>query len=212
MTNTPDYDCYPEKQGKNLFLPGVSSGADLAGIRVTRAEFSRMMGVTRQACTDWVKAGRIVVGADGRFDPRQAVASLMRTGDPARIRSAFLAPLVKDIAGRDREIERLRQEIESLRAAVATAEEQADFEETSATELLGILDALPQLFGTELGELESIGVTETLNVVIRWVDAAMERGTASAGMLLDHYREPVLDEDYPLPRAAVDVEGEAGKQ
>ena len=209
MTNQTDSDYLPANHGKNFSLPGVSSGADLAGIRVTRAEFSRMMGVTRQACTDWVKAGRIVVGADGRFDPRQAIASLLRTGDPARIRSAILAPLVKDIAGRDREIERLRQENETLRAAVAAAEENADFEEQSSFEILGIIDQLTKMFSNQLDDLEAIGVTETLNMIIRWIDAAIEKHD-EAGTLLDHYRAPVVEDDYPLPCAAVEQGEGAG--
>lgn len=211
MTNQPDSDYPAENKGKSYSLPGVSSGADLAGIRVTRAEFARMMGVTRQACTDWVKAGRIVVGADSRFDPRKAVASLMRTGDPSRIRSAILAPLVRDIAGRDREIERLRHENEKLQATVAFAEENADFAEQSSFELINILNGLPKLFGAELDELETIGVTETLNVITRWVDAAVLKGVSSAGMLLDHYREPVVEGDHRLPGAAVEQGEGAGE-
>jgi hypothetical protein len=151
-----------------------------------------------------------VVGADGRFDPRQAVASLLRTGDPARIRSAILAPLVRDIAGRDHEIERLRQENDALRAAVAVANENAESEEQSAICFLNVIDALPQMFGKELEELESIGVTETLNTILRWIDAAIEFGAASAGTLLDHYREPEVEDESLLTCAAFDAEEGAG--
>ena len=70
----------------------------LAGIRVTRAQFAKMMGCSRQAVTDWVQSGRVVVGPDGRFDPRKAVADLLRTGDPARLRARVLQPLAEEIS------------------------------------------------------------------------------------------------------------------
>ncbi|MBK7416263.1 MAG: hypothetical protein IPJ38_15350 [Dechloromonas sp.] len=135
MTNRVDLNRCGDSPGKSFVLPFPSSDAEMQGIRVTRAEFSRMMGCSKQAVTDWVKSGRIVVGADGRFDPRQAVASLMRTGDLARIRAKVLEPLVRDITGRDREIARLRTEL-------AAAKEEAEFHEASASEFVDLFDGL----------------------------------------------------------------------
>ena len=200
MTNQPDAYANPETRGKSLILPFQSSDAEMQGIRVTRAEFSRLMGCSKQAVTDWVKSGRVVVGPDGRFDPRQAVASLMRTGDPARIRAKVLEPLVRDIAGRDREIERLRTEL-----AAETGD--ATFHEESASELAGILNGLVEQIVAQCPELIEAGTNAALSAVVWWLEAAQEKGQASAGMLLDHLRQ----EDKKLgDTARAAVEGEEG--
>lgn len=179
MTTSIDTDFNPEFPGKNLSLPLASSEAEMAGIRVTRADFSRIMGCSKQAVTEWVKSGRIVVGPDGRFDPRVAMASLVRTGDPARIRSMILAPLVRDIGLRDREIERLRLEL-------AGAKEDADFEGASASELVDLFDCLIERLVDELPQLAELEPAPLINAIIWWLEAAIERGHKSAGMLFDH--------------------------
>lgn len=192
MTNSSNIDSQHETAGKSLTLPLQSSESEMQGIRVTRADFSRLMGCSKQAVTDWVKSGRIVVGADGRFDPRQAVASLMRTGDPARIRAKVLEPLVRDIVGRDREIERLKNENIDLLKRAKDAEENAEFESGSSFELLEAFEGIRTLTARELPFLEEIGVIETINVIMRWLDSAQMEGVEKAGMLMGHHR-PVRD-------------------
>ena len=200
LTKALDSYSAPQTTGKSLALPFESSSTEMAGIRVTRAEFSRMMGCSKQAVTDWVKSGRVVVGADGRFDPRQAVASLMRTGDPARIRAKVLEPLVRDIAGRDREIERLRTEL-------AAATEDAAFHEESASELAEILNGLVEQIVAKCPELIEAGANAALSAVVWWVEDSLEKGPASAGMLLDHLR-PEEKKPGATDRAAVEGEEE----
>ena len=64
MTNRPEIDQAPILAGKTLPLSLLSSDDEQrAGIRVTRAEFAKMMECSRQAVTDWVQSGRIAVGA-----------------------------------------------------------------------------------------------------------------------------------------------------
>ena len=148
---TKALDSYSTLQttGKSLALPFESSSTEMAGIRVTRAEFSRMMGCSKQAVTDWVKSGRVVVGADGRFDPRQAVASLMRTGDPARIRAKVLEPLVRDIAGRDREIVRLREIVAKQQAELEEANDDGEFNEQCVNEYHQTFERLQEQLAAE---------------------------------------------------------------
>lgn len=179
MTNPLDSDCKADFQGQNGVLPFASSQADLAGIRVTRAQFSRMMGVSKQAVTDWVKSGRIIVGADGRFDPRQAVARLLATGDPARLRAKVLAPLVADIAGRDRRIAELETQL-------AAATEDADFEAKSAAGFAALFDRLQESLPDAWPALRGAPAPAALAALTAWLDEALSHGVACAGELLDH--------------------------
>ena len=191
MTNQPDADTNQLFSAKNLSLDLLSSDeAERAGIRVTRAEFSRMMECSRQCVTDWVQAGRIVVGADGRFDPRQAVASLLRTGDPARIRAKVLEPLVRDIGQRDRRIA-------ELEAKLADALEDAAYHEENVIEVLGKLEAFQKVLATDWEFLHTAPPDDGLASVLSWLEVAMKNGAVSAGSLLDHL--PMIEEEPPAP-------------
>lgn len=191
MTNQPDDDTGSNFPSKNLSLDLLSSDeAERAGIRVTRAEFSRMMGCSRQCVTDWVQSRRIVVGADGRFDPRQAVASLLRTGDPARIRAKVLEPLVRDIGQRDRRIA-------DLEAKLAAALEDAAYHEENVIEVLGKLEAFQQVLAVDWEFLHTVPPGDGLASVLSWLEVAMKNGAVSAGFLLDHL--PMIKEEPSAP-------------
>lgn len=191
MTIQPDDDTAGLFPVKNLSLALLSSDeAERAGIRVTRAEFSRMMECSRQAVTDWVQSGRIVVGADGRFDPRQAVASLLRTGDPARIRAKVLEPLVRDIGQRDRRIA-------DIETKLASALENAEFYQESTLEILATLDAFQQILATEWEFLRAAPAEDGLASVLSWLVVARQIGPVSAGSLRNHL--PMIEEEPPAP-------------
>jgi len=108
-------------------LPFDPAEMDRSGLRLTRAEFARFLGCSKQAVGEWVTAGKITLGADGRLDPRQAVKQLLRNSDPARLRAKVLAPLVRDVGAYQRRI----AEIE---VRLAAAEERAEFFEAEAAE------------------------------------------------------------------------------
>jgi small-conductance mechanosensitive channel len=108
-------------------LPFDPAEMDRSGLRLTRAEFARFLGCSKQAVGEWVTAGKITLGVDGRLDPRQAVAQLLRNSDPARLRTKVLAPLVRDLGAH-------RRQIAELEARLAAAEERAEFVEAEAAE------------------------------------------------------------------------------
>lgn len=203
MTSSIDTDFKPEFAGKNLSFSFGSSSEEMAGIRVTRAEFSRIMGCSKQAITEWVKSGRIVVGLDGRFDPRAAMASLVRTGDPARIRSMILAPLVRDIGKRD-------IEIKLLRTALAGAEEDADSLEGAVSEMNELLDGLIDRLVSEFPQLAELELASLINAIIRWVGHARQYTLDSAGYLLDHVDFDTNDSGTRAAEEGVEGAGTAG--
>ncbi len=165
-----------------------------AGIRVTRAEFARMMGVSRQAVTDWVRSGRLTVGADQRFDPAKAVAGLLRTGDPARLRAKVLQPMADELAGyRGRIVEleaalgQALQMVEKLRAQpseVAKLRESLEFQEGAIQEYCELFDALRKEIQTHWPALVALPDNDGVDVIIGWLDRRLEHGDASAVPLL----------------------------
>jgi hypothetical protein len=171
--------------------PGLDLGlGDDYNLRVLRSEFARMMGVSKPTVTEWAKTGWITIGADNRIDPRQAVASLLKHRDPARIRSKVLAPLINDIAGRDREIERLRQLVEELRHQLAAAKADADFEEASAAGILGLLDDLKLRLRTDWPDLAALPGMQGPDAVVTWIECAAFDGTDFARSILDYIAAP----------------------
>lgn len=167
--------------------PGLDLGlGDDYNLRVLRSEFARMMGVSKPTVTEWAKTGWITIGADNRIDPRQAVASLLKHRDPARIRSKVLAPLISDIAGRDREIERLRQLVEELRHQLAEAKEDVAFEESSALGILGLLDDLKMRLHTDWPDLAALPGMQGPDAVAAWIEGARFDGTDFETSILDH--------------------------
>lgn len=171
--------------------PGLDLGlGDDYNLRVLRSELARMLGVSKPTVSEWVKAGWITLGADGRIDPRQAVASLLRHRDPARIRSKVLAPLIADIAGRDREIERQRQALEDLRQQLAAAKEDAAFEESSALGILGLLDDLKMRLRSDWEAMVALPGMQGPDAVAGWISCARFDGTDFERSLLDYLPAP----------------------
>jgi DNA-binding transcriptional regulator YiaG len=188
MTFNVDSDYKAQTEAQTGRLPFSSSDAELAGIRVTRAQFARLMGVSKQAVTDWVKSGRIVLGADERFDPRQAVARLLATGDPARLRAKVLAPLTRDIAARD-------ARIAVLEAELATIRDDAEFHEASAAEYLDVFEALVEHLAEAWDELRAAPAADGLAAVLAWLEHAQKFGTASVSIILEYLPVPASEEE-----------------
>ncbi|MFT3791996.1 MAG: hypothetical protein QM741_13175 [Rudaea sp.] len=101
--NKPDSKC-----GKphTSFLP--FDPADLVAMRVLPAEFARMVGVSKQSVSQWIKRGTIHLGPDGRLDPKTAAREVMRNTDPARLRARVFKQAgigLEDLRTRVRELE-----------------------------------------------------------------------------------------------------------
>ena len=173
MTNLLNPDCTTPKTGT---LPFASGDLDRSGLRLTRAEFARFLGVSKQAVGEWVTAGKITLGADGRLDPRQAVSQLLRNTDPARLRAKVLEPLSRDIG-------RLQKRVADLEAAIAAANENASFHEESASELIGQWNDLDRCLRDERDVLVTLHAGKVIDGVVEWLQRIAEDGIATAGWL-----------------------------
>lgn len=108
MTNQakPDKAFSPE-------LPFLADHKALLAMRVRPAEFARMMGVSRQTVSTWIKQGKISINViDGRLDVQRAIQDVLRNTPPGRMRSRVLRQAVTDTL--------------ALRVNLATAEDRAE--------------------------------------------------------------------------------------
>lgn len=99
------------------FNPG-----DLLAMRVLPAEFARMVGVSKQAVSQWIKRGTIELGPDGRLEPKRAARQVIERTDPARLRARVFQQAAASY-------EELRARIRALEAELATGREQVGWRE-----------------------------------------------------------------------------------
>lgn len=184
------------------FLPFASGDLDRSGLRLTRAEFARFIGVSKQAVGEWVTSGKITLGADGRLDPRRAVSQLLRNTDPSRLRARVLAPLVKDIGG-------MQKRIGDLEAALAAAEENADFHESGVLEMIEQQDALRRGLVDERDDLELLPASKVISAIIAWLDhaASGEVGTVLGILECIPKNADEIPEDAPADAHDKDEKG-----
>lgn len=87
-----------------------------AGARVNMAVFARLMGVSRQAASEWKRKGLVTLGPDGLVDPAVAARQLMRNADPTRLRAKVLRAAAGDTA---QQLRAAQQRIADLEAQLA---------------------------------------------------------------------------------------------
>ncbi|MCC7269399.1 MAG: hypothetical protein IT468_01625 [Rhodocyclaceae bacterium] len=175
MTEPIDNDFSGQKREAQPTLPFDPAQVDRCGIRLTRAEFARFLGVSKQAVGEWVASGKVVLGADGRLDPRQAVGQLLRNSDPAKLRARVLAPLARDVGLQQRQID-------DLKAKLARAEEDRDFQAGAADELLRLPTILLSMIAEEWSTLRTVEP--------EGIDAALDDIFRRAGNLAAQEAEP----------------------
>jgi hypothetical protein len=170
---------------RSPMLPFDPAEMDRCGLRLTRAEFARLLGCSKQSVGEWVAAGKITLGTDGRLDPRQAVAQLLRNSDPARLRAKVLAPLV-------REVPALRTRIAELEVKLAAAHEDAEFHEGASMELAGQVNGLHARLAEERTDLATLPAWELLSALTAWLGEAEEAAGDPGLRILDCVPEPGL--------------------
>jgi len=108
-------------------VPEATSAVDTVGLRLTRAELARAFRVSRPAVTSWCQQGKLTVGPDERIDYAEAVAVLVESTPPARLRSRWLRDAAKPTAmalaldHAKARVEALEQEAKELREGMAAA-------------------------------------------------------------------------------------------
>jgi transcriptional regulator with XRE-family HTH domain len=128
------------------FLP--FNPVDLVAMRVSPAQFARMVGVSKQAVSQWIKRGTVTLGPDGKLDPAKASREVIENTDPSKLRARVFKQAT---ASHDE----LRQRIGTLEAELAEErdygerrEKAADFraEDAADRNLCRLTDALEARF------------------------------------------------------------------
>ena len=100
----------------------------MLALRVTRAQFARMCGVSKQSVSVWVRKGWVNIGPDGRFDPSAAARQLMQRADPSRLRARLFREAMAPLGALHARIQSLETEVATERQrAAALADELAQF-------------------------------------------------------------------------------------
>jgi len=113
-------------------------------MRVTCAQFARMVGVSKQAISEWKKRGIIELGPDGKLDPAKATRQVIERTNPVKLRARVFKQATATLDELRTRVRQLEAELAAERewsnaracAAAARAEDHA------ARQLCRFTDAL----------------------------------------------------------------------
>jgi hypothetical protein len=91
--------------------------AELTAVRVKPAEFARLVKMSKQTVSQWVKKGIISLGPDGRLDPAVASRQVFERSDLAKIRARVFKTAAMSMAD-------LRADLAAARAMLAERERE----------------------------------------------------------------------------------------
>lgn len=128
------------------------------GIRVKPAVFARMMDVSKQSVSQWIKFGKISLYPDGTLDPRKAAKQFIDNSDPARMRAKVFKLATDDAAADKEKIEELENDVSDLNAKLEDAQLRIEYldmfiEECGESEYQlqqMILAAIPKIKKTDI--------------------------------------------------------------
>lgn len=124
LENLPTPSTSSEKTAKNQKIdnskkpPCSQMELRQSAVRVSQAEFARLMQVSKTSVTNWVKLGKITLHADGTIDAKQAAASIIEKSTPSKLRAKVFKQITNDAATLQNEIARLNAKVIELESAL----------------------------------------------------------------------------------------------
>lgn len=111
-------------------LPLLANHKELLRLRIRPAEFARLLGVSKQCVSIWIRQGKIGQPnhLDGRIDVQRSIQDVLRNTSPGRMRTRVLRQAVTDAL--------------ELRENLARAEDRAEIAEAALREAQKSLDGL----------------------------------------------------------------------
>lgn len=111
--------------------------ADMIAVRLLPAQFARVVGVSKQSVSKWIRAGKVTIGPDGRLDPVAAIQEVLRNTAPAKLRARIFRQAMNGADALQVENRRLQQrcarlEDETRAAHAALAAAEADMQRERA--------------------------------------------------------------------------------
>lgn len=126
MTNRAKHDATPQAE-----LGFLLNHKDQLAFRIRPAEFARLLGVSKQTVSTWIRDGKVTINTlDGLLDVRRAIQDVLRNTSPGRLRSRVLRQAVTDAL-------QLRENLARAEDRAAAAENRADAAEAALRESAG---------------------------------------------------------------------------
>lgn len=155
-----DLDSLKENQ---LFITEADD-VDDSKIEIKPSEFSRLIGVSKQAVSAWIKAGKITISDDGYLNPNKAIAQLLKNGNPAKLRSKALMPLIKQIRVLNLMVKERDIKLQDL-------EDEVNFLTEANDEFILILAAIKSRLNLEVHLLEKYKTKQVIQAFLLWLEA-----------------------------------------
>lgn len=110
-------------------LPLLANHKELLRLRVRPAEFARLLGVSKQCVSIWIREGKIGQPnqLDGRIDVQRSIQDVLRNTSPGRLRSRVLKQAVSDALELRENLARVEDRAEIAEAALRDAKESLDY-------------------------------------------------------------------------------------
>ncbi len=125
MTDSPKPDDQqPENAQQSLSL--LADHKDLLRLRLLPVELAKVLNVTKQTISVWIKEGKITPPSpiDGRLDAQAAVRQVLRNTPPGKIRARILRQATEDAQALRDNLARAEDRTETAEAALRDALEQ----------------------------------------------------------------------------------------
>ncbi|MDP1682208.1 MAG: hypothetical protein Q8L39_10605 [Burkholderiales bacterium] len=118
MTNQAQTDTTPQPE-----LGFLLNHKELLAVRVRPSEFARILGISKQTVSTWIKQGKVTINAmDGRLDVHRAIQDVLRNTSPGRLRSRVLRQAVTDALELRENLARAEDRAEAAEAALHEAQ------------------------------------------------------------------------------------------
>jgi DNA-binding transcriptional regulator YdaS (Cro superfamily) len=134
-----DMTAVPEKTTASLQF--LADAPELLKVRIHPAEFARLLGVSKQTVSQWIKKGHITINPlDGRLDVTTAVQQVLRNTDPGRLRARVLRQAVEDVQSLRLAAAQSDERVAEVQAQLETAAEEIRLSNAYAADVNCLLD------------------------------------------------------------------------
>ncbi|MBN8776017.1 MAG: hypothetical protein KGI86_03130 [Betaproteobacteria bacterium] len=156
-----DVDAIEKTNGAFAGLFPDAPALDAAQVRLRPADLARMLKVSRQSVSQWVRGGKLRLDPDGRVSAASAMRQLV-AHHPERLRAAALAPVVREVLD-------LRARVAQLEQALDQARADVEFHEGAAAELAAQQAELLRQLETYRAALVRLPAVDLLDAVVHWL-------------------------------------------
>ncbi|MFA7521293.1 MAG: hypothetical protein WCY71_00005 [Halothiobacillaceae bacterium] len=115
------------------------------------------MGVSRQTITKWKMAGKFSPDLDGRFCPKRAASSVLKTTDPNRVRARILKDAAEDAAQLRADVERLTGLVDEHEATIFRLRQVIARFERDQDEADRMMEIAPGMLAARWDDFEDMG-------------------------------------------------------